>query len=244
MIEAFRNAISDWDIRNCKGKLWLLEGELRRRAKRDGRSPHRIKPPLLWIVTPTLSKKLQARFVPASRQDWGEGIYFLLEGERTAILVIHQLPKTLETLWLRLLGRDAVQKEAIDTLFNLPKDHPYRTQTLERLSILQINLKSRQNKTKDIKEVIMGLSPVYEKWREETLLQGRQEGRQGGRQEGRQEGRTSLVELLLTQKFGSLSDRMTQKITQLTSQQCERLAIALGGIPTIDALNQWFDENV
>ncbi len=51
------------------------------------------------------------------------------------------------------------------------------------------------------------------------------------------------MELLLTQKFGSLSDRMTQKITQLTRQQCERLAIALGGIPTIDALNLWFDEN-
>ena len=81
----------------------------------------------------------------------------------------------------------------------------------------------------------MGLSPVYERWREETLSQGRQEGRQ--------EGRTSLVEMLLTQKFGSLSDRMTQKITQLTRQQCERLAIALSGIPTIDALNLWFDEN-
>ena len=239
LIEAFRNAISDWDIRNCKGKLWRLEGELRRRAKRDGRSPHCIRPPLLWIITPTLSKRLQARFVPAathaSKHNWGAGVYFLLEGERTAILVIHQLPKTLETLWLRLLGRGSVQKEAIDTLFGLPKDHPYRTQTLEHLSILQINLKARQNKTTDIEEVIMGLSPVYERWREETLSQGRQEGRQ--------EGRTSLVELLLTQKFGSLSDRMTQKITQLTRQQCERLAIALGGIPTIDALNLWFDEN-
>lgn|GEM_PF-1744678 len=82
----------------------------------------------------------------------------------------------------------------------------------------------------DIEEVIMGLSPVYERWCEETLSQGHQEGR------------TSLVELLLTQKFGSLSDRMTQKITQLTRQQCERLAIALGGIPTIDALNLWFGE--
>ena len=50
----------------------------------------------------------------------------------------------------------------------------------------------------------MGLSPVYERWCEETLSQGRQEGR------------TSLVELLLTQKFDSLSDHMTQKITQLT----------------------------
>jgi hypothetical protein len=116
MIEAYRNPVSDWDIRNCKGKLWLLEGELRREARREGRSPYRVKPPLLWILTPTLSPALQKQFVPPSTDDWGEGIYRLLEGERTAIVVIHQLPKTLETLWLRLLGRDSFLSKMAEKL--------------------------------------------------------------------------------------------------------------------------------
>jgi predicted transposase/invertase (TIGR01784 family) len=34
----------------------------------------------------------------------------------------------------------------------------------------------RQNKTKDIREVMMSLAPAYEKWLKETLDQGRQEG--------------------------------------------------------------------
>ncbi len=237
MIEAFRNAVSEWDIRNCKGKLWMLEGELRRAAKRAGRwrslpereSPNRIQTPLLWILTPTLSKKLQKKFIPPSGHEAEKGIYFLLEGEKTVIVVIHQLPKTLDTLWLRLLGRDAVQKEAIETLFALPKDHPYRKLTLEHLSILQINLKARHNKTKAIKEVIMGLSPVYEQWREETLS------------EGRQEGQILLLNLLLEQKFGRVNDRLTHRIAQLTSQQCEQLAIELGQLKTLKALDQWLE---
>jgi flagellar biosynthesis/type III secretory pathway protein FliH len=50
----------------------------------------------------------------------------------------------------------------------------------------------------------MTLSPVYEKWREETLAQGRQEGELLGQQAGRQEGRQEEVEALLRVKFGEL----------------------------------------
>jgi predicted transposase/invertase (TIGR01784 family) len=53
---------------------------------------------------------------------------------------------------------------------------------MKHLAVLQINLRVRQNKTKDQREVIMNLSPVYEKWREETLTEGKQEGRQEERQ--------------------------------------------------------------
>jgi predicted transposase/invertase (TIGR01784 family) len=77
---------------------------------------------------------------------------------------------------LRLLGKGTVQAEAIKELTNLPKDHPYRQETLRHISILQINLKLRQNMTKDIQEVIMNLSPAYEKWHEETLAEGEAQG--------------------------------------------------------------------
>jgi predicted transposase YdaD len=46
---------------------------------------------------------------------------------------------------------------------------------------LQINLKLRHNKTKDIEEVIMNLSPAYEKWYEETLAIGEARGEARGR---------------------------------------------------------------
>ena len=50
----------------------------------------------------------------------------------------------------------------------LPLDHPYRGTTLHHISRLQINLKLRQNKSKEIREIIMNLAPAYDKWLEEV----------------------------------------------------------------------------
>jgi predicted transposase YdaD len=42
-----------------------------------------------------------------------------------------------------------------------------------------------ENKTKQIKEVIMNLSPAYEKWRQETLIEGETLGKKTGQEETR-----------------------------------------------------------
>ena len=57
---------------------------------------------------------------------------------------------------------------AIAELTALPLDHPYRGTTLHHISRLQINLKLRQNKSKEIREIIMNLAPAYDKWLEEV----------------------------------------------------------------------------
>jgi hypothetical protein len=168
-IEAFRNAIPEWEIRNCTNKLFHLENELTRQ------SPTKIPKtarPFLWILTHTLSKHLQTEFKAEPHPTWGQGIYFVCNAERTAIIAIHQLPKTIDTLWLRLLGKGHVQSEAIAELIALPPDHPYRQDTLKHISILQVNLQVRQNKTKATKETIMNLSPAYEEWHRKTIAEG------------------------------------------------------------------------
>ncbi len=84
-----------------------------------------------------------------------EGIYLLPKRDRTGIIAIHELPTTEDTILLRLLGKGSVQAQTVKELAAFPPDHPYLQETLEHISSLQINLKLRQNKTKDIKEVIM-----------------------------------------------------------------------------------------
>jgi hypothetical protein len=71
-----------------------------------------------------------------------------------------------------LLGKGHVQSEAIAELIALPWDHPYRQDTLKHISILQVNLQVRQNKTKQLKETIMNLSPAYEEWHRKTIAEG------------------------------------------------------------------------
>ena len=92
---------------------------------------------------------------------------------------------------------------------------------MSHLATLQINFKARQNKTKEIREVIMSLSVVYEQWRTETLDEGRQEGQQ----EGRQEEKRSLALKLL--QSGSAIDFVAD-ITGYRLEEIQRLQVELG----------------
>jgi hypothetical protein len=197
LVEAFRNATPQWEILNCRDKSFDVRAELRRQAKARKQRLREADEPMLWILSPTMSPAMQKRFCVVEKSRWGKGIYFLPAPDRTAVIAIHHLSKTLDTLWLRLFGRDKVQAEAVKELLALPPTHPYRQETLRHLMVLQVNLKIRQNKTKDIREVMMSLAPAYEKWLKETLDQGRQEGRQEGHQEGRQEGQVEVALRLL-----------------------------------------------
>jgi hypothetical protein len=55
-----------------------------------------------------------------------KGVYLLPESYRTRLVVIHQLPKTIDTMWLRLLGRGNVQKQAIREFTTLSDAYPLR----------------------------------------------------------------------------------------------------------------------
>jgi hypothetical protein len=143
---------------------------------------------MLWIFTPTLSDRMQQTFQMEPKPDWEEGIYFLPKNDFTAIVAIHRLPVTIDTLWIRLLGKGSVQANAVQELLALPKDYAYRRSTLRHLSILQVNLRMRQNKSRDLQEVMMNLMPAYEQWEAEKLAEGEKRGRKLGKKEGKEEG--------------------------------------------------------
>jgi hypothetical protein len=193
LIEPFRNAIPSIEICNCRAKSTILGTNLLREAKKEKRKFHFDRRPFLWMVSPTLSKRMQQKYGMTQREDWGEGVYFLPEGDRAAIIAVHQLPETPETIWLRLLGRGNVQKRAVAELMALPKDHPYRELSLRHIAVLQKKLKARQNLSKDLQEVTMTLSITYEQIESELLERGREEGREEG--ELRRSGEIALAML-------------------------------------------------
>ncbi len=207
-----------WEITNCRVKLFELIQELRRQAKQ--KQLKTIDHPFLWILTPTFSDRLQQKFCVVQKPGWGEGIYFLPRHDRTAIVAVHHLPKTLDTLWLRLFGKGEVQRGAMAELLALPPTHPYRQETLKHLTILQINFKARQNKTKEIRETMMSLSVVYEQWEKERLDQGRDEGQQIGQQIGQQQERRSMALRML--QAGARVDFVVQ-VTGYTIEEVRSL---------------------
>jgi hypothetical protein len=170
-IESFRNAVLDWEIHNCRTKRFALNNALNRLALKEKQPMAKQQHPDLWILTPTFSQNLQREHNVLTKPEWGEGIYFFSNSARMAIVAIHQLPKTPETRFIRIFGKGSVQAEAIAEVTGLPQDFPYLKVILENIARLRINLEMRDNQTKQTKEVIMNLSPAYDKRLEKVSTQ-------------------------------------------------------------------------
>ncbi|HEY9701251.1 MAG TPA: flagellar assembly protein H, partial [Allocoleopsis sp.] len=165
--------------------------------------------PYLWIITPTASRQILNFFrVIKDPSKWGEGIYILSEGFRLGIVVVHQLPKTEETLWLRLLGRGKVAKQAMLELKALPEDNEFKSNTLELVYSLLATLQLRQEQKQQIqteeKELIMRLSPEYL-----TAIET-------ATQKGVQQGVQLMIESFLLLRFGEIDQQLNAIITPLS----------------------------
>lgn len=228
LIEAFRNRVQPHQVLDCQSKLNTVRNDLLRQAKSEKRQLSEGELPRLWILSPAVSKRVQDEFGAIERVDWATGIYFLANAQRVGLISIEQLPVIPETLWLRLLGRDAVQRSAIAELMKLPEGHPFRQQTVEQLSNLRITIETRKKLKQEERELIMALSPVYEQWQAETLQQGR-----------REEG-ISLVMRLLVRKVGTLDPAVRSRIESLSLPNLEDLGEALLEFRSEADLLEWF----
>jgi len=172
LIEPFRNPVDEKAIQACLLKALMVAAKQQRQG-----SPT---VPYLWILTPTASERILNLFGTAGEK----GIHYLASGLNAAIVVIHQLPQTRETLCIRLLGREGFQKRAIDEVIGLPTEDPSRSRILELLGNWKIMLDEKAEAEKEAeRDLIMNLSPAYLKWKEETLNEGKQEGIQLGKLE-------------------------------------------------------------
>lgn len=147
-------------------------------------------------------------------------------------MVIHQLPETADTLWLRILGQDNIQIRAIGEIVRLPVDSPYRQNTLELLSNLKIVLENKQNKAREETELLMNLSPLY---LEQIDI---------ATQKGRNEGEKLLVIRMLNRKLGTLDPKSIDTINNLDLEAIESLGDALLDFNTIDDLTAWLDKSL
>jgi hypothetical protein len=239
VIEPFRNSIQPQDVNSCVGKLIDLTEIYRRQVKREHKSLREMTLPQLWILSPTVSKRVVQGFGAIHNPKWSTGFYFLPPLFCTALVAIHQLPVNRDTLWLRLMGRGAVQAQAISKLLVLPANYPMKRTTIEYLAVLQISLNVGQNLSTDERILAMNLSPVYEKWRQETLDEGLQQGLEQGLQRGRQEEGRSLVRRLLLRRIGMITPTSEAKILTLSISKLEILCEALLDFSSSADLDDW-----
>ncbi|MDB9438780.1 hypothetical protein BMF77_04445 [Dolichospermum sp. UHCC 0315A] len=210
LFEPYRNAPSEIEIRSCLLKLYSVQGELLRQAKREKRSISEEELPFLWILTPTCSERILEGFGAKTKEGWEKGVYFLPKYQKAAIVAINQLPIIEDTLWLRAMGKGKTQTEAISKVVELSRENDKLNKLVAIFASWQKNLELNSDvNDEEVRELIMSLSPAYLKQCEEWKQEGIEEGRQEGRQEGQQDGQRLMVESLLAVRFGNLDEELS-----------------------------------
>lgn len=227
LYEPFRNQPSRLEVLNCQSKLNFAINEQRRRARREGTSYTEAEWPFLWILSPSCSPRLLKRFEAKQdpRGQWPAGVYFLPEGQNCAIVAINKLAPNPDTLWLRVLGKGQTQEQAIAELEALPKGNPLRQNLGELLGSWHVTIEMSENVTEDDRELLMKLSPVYLRWREDTLEQGKKEGLR----EGLREGQQRMIENFFRVRFGDLDSELSaiiEPMLQLPEEELTRLLLS------------------
>jgi hypothetical protein len=219
------------------GKLFDLHSHLIREAKRTKQpEPNNDDLPMLWIFAPTLSQPILAEYMATLTTDFvPTGVYLLSPGCKTGIIVIHQLPKTPETLWFRLLGKGKVQSNAISEVAALPSSHPCRQEALSWLGNLKVILEARAIREPEEEDLMMQLSPLFLEKLQAAELVGEQRGEVKGQQE--------LVFRQLKRRVGNISIDLETRIKTLPLAQLEELGEALLDFSSISDLEFWLSQN-
>jgi hypothetical protein len=218
LIEIFRDPASFVEIRSCQGKLSHLEVELIGKANRRHQTLLEADLPDLWFIMPTASADIRASF--GAQPTEHSGVYHLPRGQRSHLIVVHQLAPTEDTLWLRLLGRNGKQQRAIEEFAQVPTNNDLYASIEELLADYRTNLESRRQPTQEDEELIMQLSTAYLKRRQEWRDEARAEGLQEGRQEGRQESLRSVAIGLLRE---GIATNIISKTTGLSIEAIGQL---------------------
>lgn len=227
LFEPYRNAPTEIEIRSCLLKLYTVHGGLLRKAKRERQRLSEAELPFLWILSPSCSVRMLEGFGASLNEErnWVEGVYFLHDFLKTALVAINQLPITPDTLWLRVLGKGGTQRQAVEELANLPANNPFRDSLLKILASWRKTLELKDNRSEDERELIMNLSPAYiqqcEAWKEE--------------------GQGLLIEKLLEERFGALDEELKSLIPtmmQLPLSERTRLLFNLANLSREDLLGR------
>ncbi|MBO3459169.1 hypothetical protein G7B40_027815 [Aetokthonos hydrillicola Thurmond2011] len=243
VFEPFRNGVKRSEVRSCMNKLFDVFAQLEREAKRDNTTVNEESLPKLWILSPTASESLLDGFgAKLDSQNWISGVHFLSASLRTAIVAIHQLPVTPETLWLRLLGKGQVQQRAIDEVQALEADHPLRNKSIDLLLSLKTTLELNQNLDKEDRDLVMQLSPLYEQRLAEAKQQGIQIGVERGIEQGMHNERRTLIENLLRVRFGNLDEQLAAIIEPLLALPPDQFTAVLIQLSREDLLRRFLQQ--
>lgn len=199
-LEAFHQTPDPLEVMDCISKHHSFRRLL---ARRD---PH-LPLPLQWIVSAGCPVGALAGLACAPCSAWGPGVHDAPPLLHTRVVVVSELPRTRDTLMLRLMGAGRVLADAVADLRDLGEDALESALALPILLRLNIDAEVRAMEVSpEDKEFLMITQDIVDEYI--------QKQRTEGRTEGREEGFASAVIRVYTRRFGAPPADVAARITE------------------------------
>ena len=194
-LEPFHRTPSGEQVADCIAKHRFFCREL---ARRKPRPPA----PMQWVLS---AGRPEAALVGLGfrRSPLGRGIYVAPPLLRTCLIVISELPRTRDTLMIRLMGAGRTLREAISDARALPPDAVERRLALPILVRLRLEVPADPAKqTAQDREFLMSTLNI-EKYLGQIEREGLEKGLEKGLRKGRDEGFAEAVLVAYRARFGA-----------------------------------------
>jgi hypothetical protein len=172
--------------------------------------PPRSAEPWLWTIAAGRPTRVLPALGLGPAPGWPAGVYETLPGFRLRLVVTSELPRTLDTLILRVLGAGDTLRDAVRELRALGVAHPLGRIVTPILLKLHIEARDKPNQDRDPREqeFLMETEDIYEAWHQRVRAEGRNEGRI----EGRADGEARAVLRVLSARGVSVSPEQEARI--------------------------------
>ena len=244
MFELFSATPNVARFRPCLKKQLSWHAELERRARvalgdavqEDGedKDVEIVVFPRLLVVSQGRPETVLEKFGARKRRD---GVYELIEGLWTFVVVLSELPRTRQTLLLRLMGRDRVLAEALEDLRALPPAAQERCVALPLLLHFRFDVENHVQDEQAMSAEIAEIKAWYQSFVEEqqrkerelrdaavkkALDDGVSQGISQGISQGVVKGERALLVRQLRARFGSVPSATNARIEAADATLVER----------------------
>ena len=222
LFEPFHQAPRLAAVRACLMKQLLLEAE--RRRKRVGSK----KPPLLWILSAGMPRKVIAWFHFRRMKGAPRGVWTAPRSLRMRLVVISELERGRDTLLLRLMGAGRTLHDALEDLRHLPETALERKAMLPTLAQSGMELRMQPGKRKQAEEKRMNdVQWAFDELLRKTAEEGKEQAEARGvkRQFEHRLGRKLMVreDKTLRERLSTLgADRLGIVVLDLSAVELAR----------------------
>ena len=205
LFEAYHEAPSVDDYRDCVRKQLVADHAEVLEARRQ-----KLPRPMfarLWLLAAGRPERVIRGYALVPMPGFPNAFLEGREEERLGLVVLRELPRTRETLLLRLMGAGEVLREAAAELGRLPEDAWEREVAMPPLLALRIEI-PQDSADAEEREYLMSTMELYEQWEKQVERKGLEQGVKKGLEQGVKKG---LVKLYRA-RFGALPPAITAAI--------------------------------